>query len=53
MQKNEYFQLRYLIILDTTQGELVDMEPEGITEIVDPLALLRLKELKQHRQNHP
>lgn len=47
------FQLRYLIILDTAQRKLVDVEPEGITEIVDPLALLSLKELKQHRQNHP
>lgn len=45
--------MRYLIILDTAQGELVDMEPEGVTEIVDPLALLSLKELKQHRQNCP
>ena len=45
-QKNEDFHLTYLIILDAVLGELVDMKPEGIAEVVDPLALLSLKELK-------
>lgn len=38
--------LMYLIILDAVLGELVDMKPEGIAEVVDSLALLSLKKLK-------
>lgn len=45
--------MTYLVILDAVLGELVDVKPEGIAEVVDPLALLSLKELKRHRQNGP
>lgn len=44
-QNNEHFHLAYLIILHTVQGELVDMKPQGIAKVVDPLTLLTLKEL--------
>lgn len=37
--------LTYLVILDAVLRELVDMEPEGVAEIVDPLPLLSLEEL--------
>lgn len=45
--------LMYLIILDAVLGELVDMKPEGVAEVVDSLALLGLKKLKRYRQNGP
>lgn len=45
--------MMYLVILDAVLGELVDMKPEGVAEVVDPLTLLSLKELKRHRQKGP
>lgn len=41
----------HLVVLDAALGELVDMEPEGIAEVADALALLCLEELQRHGQN--
>lgn len=43
--------LAHLVVLDAALGELVDMEPEGIAEVADALALLCLEELQRHGQN--